>query len=291
MNSIHTGKLYVVATPIGNLEDMSYRACSVLRQVDWVAAEDTRQSKILLDHYQINKKLISLHAFNEKSRVDHLLDLLKQGQNGALITDAGTPCISDPGALLIQAMHLNQITVVPIPGPCALITALSVSGFSTTEFMFTGFLPSKSSSRKAKLEALKKQTCPIIFYESPHRIADMIQDCNSVLGSNRKVMMARELTKKYETLYLDQLGNLANNFRGKTLEERGEFVVIVDGCSEDSVQQQNINDENAVKILTTLLTEVSVKTAVRLASEITGYSKNKLYDLAVNLQHQQHNKS
>ena len=284
--TVQTGKLYVVATPIGNLDDISYRACSVLKQVDWIAVEDTRQSKKLLDHYQISKKLISLHLFNEKSRVDQIIQRLQSGQSGALISDAGTPCISDPGALLIQAMHLNQIPVVPIPGPCALITALSISGFASTEFLFVGFLPSKSTARKTKLTSLKRLTFTLVMYEAPHRISEMLSDCKDILGSERKVVVARELTKKYETLYVNKLQNLFDDSVLSNIEPRGEFVVVIEGFLEDEQQNQDISDQKARKILTKLLSEMSVKSAVQLTAEITECPKNKLYDWAVTLQNQ-----
>lgn len=285
--TVQTGKLYVVATPIGNLDDISYRACSILKQVDWIAAEDTRQSKKLLDHYQIRKKLVSLHSFNEKNRIDQVIEWIKSGQSGALISDAGTPCISDPGALLVQALHLNQISVVPIPGPCALIAALSVSGLASTGFLFVGFLSSKSAARRTKLSELKDLASTLVMYEAPHRIAEMLFDCKEILGGERKVIVARELTKKYETLYVNKLQNL---FAGNILNEiepRGEFVVVIEGALEDERQSQEVDEQKAKKILTKLLSELSVKSAVHLTSEITQCPKNKLYDWALTLQSQQ----
>ncbi|MCS5708129.1 16S rRNA (cytidine(1402)-2'-O)-methyltransferase [Candidatus Berkiella cookevillensis] len=281
-----TGKLYVVATPIGNLDDLSFRANTILKQVDWIAAEDTRQSKKLLDHYHIQKKLISLHNFNEKSRITQLIESLKAGQNGALISDAGTPCISDPGAHLIQALHEDKISVVPIPGACALISALSVAGFSTTEFLFLGFLPAKSVARKQQLETIKNLPYTIVFYEAPHRISEMLYDCKKILGEERRVVVARELTKKYETLYVSTLKNLSEDADSAAVEIRGEFVVIIEGVPKETLQDHQQNDQKANKILTMLLAEMSVKSAVNIAAEITDCPKNKLYDLAIAIQNQ-----
>lgn len=281
-----TGKLYVVATPIGNLDDLSFRANTILKQVDWIAAEDTRQSKKLLDHYHIRKKLISLHNFNEKSRITQLIQSLKAGQNGALISDAGTPCISDPGAHLIQALHEDKIPVVPIPGACALISALSVAGFSATEFLFMGFLPAKSVARKQQLETIKNLSCTIVFYEAPHRISEMLYDCKKILGEERRVVVARELTKKYETLYVNTLKNLSEDADSVAVEKRGEFVVVIEGISKETQQDHQQNDQRANKILTMLLSEMSVKSAVNIASEIIDCPKNKLYDLAIAIQNQ-----
>lgn len=281
-----SGKLYVVGTPIGNLNDISYRAVSTLKEVDWIAVEDTRHSKILLSHYNIQKKLISIHNFNEKSRIEQVISLLQSGENGALISDAGTPCISDPGALLMQQLHLNQIPVVPIPGPCALITALSVSGFATTEFLFAGFLPAKSTTRQSKLKTYQALPYTLIFYEAPHRLTEMLSDCKEILGENRRIMVARELTKKYETLYVSDLKNIVADSQANLIEVRGEFVIIIEGLAVDKMQNENLNHEQANKMLTKLIDKLSVKSAVQLTADVTGYPKNKLYDLALTLQSQ-----
>lgn len=290
MKTNQSGKLYVVGTPIGNLDDISHRAISTLKQVDWIATEDTRHSKILLSHFNIQKKLLSLHSFNEKSRIDKLVEALQGGDSGALISDAGTPCISDPGAYLINALHLNQIPVVPIPGPCALITALSVSGFTTTDFLFTGFLSVKSSARKAKLEQLKQHTATLVCYEAPHRLLGMISDCKDVLGGERRVCIGRELTKKYETLYVSTLEEIHHQIAAGSMEVRGEFVIIIEGFLANPAILEKVNLEKARRILIKLLDEVSIKSAVQLTSELTEYPKNKLYEVALVLQQEKQKK-
>lgn len=281
------GKMYVVATPIGNLDDFSNRACSILSQVDWIAAEDTRESQKLLNHYGIQKKLISLHNFNEASRIQDILERLRKGEQGALISDAGTPGISDPGGRLVRALHERQIPVVPIPGPCALTSALSVSGIVQTEFLFLGFLPATACARRIALEKVESLSFTLIFYEAPHRILDMLQDCEAILGSQRRVMVARELTKKYETLYVNHLQSLVSDLKDQLIPQKGEFVIIIEGNYEKNLDNQEVNIQKAKILLSHLLNELSLKSAVNLAAKITDFSKNTLYDWAIEL----HNKS
>lgn len=277
------GKLYVVGTPIGNLDDLSYRACKVLSTVDWIAAEDTRQSRKLLDHYNISKELISLHQFNEKERIDHLVAKLQTGETGALISDAGTPCVSDPGAYLIKALHEEGMIVSPLPGPCAAISAFSVSGCLNNSFVFIGFLPAKSQTRRKKLLEFKDLPYTVIIYEAPHRIEAMLSDCHDIFPTERRIVIGREITKKFETFYSGSVGSIYQDMKNAVIPAKGEFVVLIEGETQDSKTDSDSDDEEAKRVLKILISEMPVKQAVNVAVAITGQPKNKLYNFAIDL--------
>ena len=227
---IQSGTLYLVATPIGNLEDITYRAVKVLKSVDLIAAEDTRKTKILLDHYIIDKPMMSYYSYNEKARAPQLVDKLLAGASIALVSDAGTPGISDPAFYIVQQALLHGIPIIPIPGPTAFISALIASGLPTDRFVFEGFLPQKKG-RKTKFESLKYESRTIILYESPHRIIKTLADIQTYFG-NRNVVVARELTKKFEEIVRGPIQSVHSELEEK--EPRGEYVVIIQGASKNS---------------------------------------------------------
>lgn len=278
MNINHFGTLYIVATPLGNLDDMSFRAVSLLQQVDLIAAEDTRHSFSLLQHFSIHKPLISLHEHNERERMAILLERLQQGESIALISDAGTPLISDPGYLLVHEAKKIGIRVVPIPGPCAAIAALSVSGLATERFLFEGFLPAKPKARMDRLSILLHEERTMIFYEAPHRILGLIKDLVKVFGVERKAVIARELTKIYETVQLGTLQELLDWVEQDKNQQRGEIVLILEGAKPQLVDHGGASVE---RVLTVLLEELPLKQAVELASKISGERKNDLYQRAL----------
>jgi 16S rRNA (cytidine1402-2'-O)-methyltransferase len=268
------GVLYVVATPIGNLQDMSARALAVLRSVDFIAAEDTRHSARLLQHFNIKSQLLAAHQHNENQVAEKILHKLASGQQGALITDAGTPGISDPGHLIVRKLQQAGVRLVPIPGPCALVTALSVSGLPADQFVFLGFLAAKAAARSKQLTKLQLETRTMVFYEAPHRIMSCLVDMQSVFGVERKVVVTRELTKLYESLYVGSFQHVIATLAAAKTEQQGEFVIVVAGCEQKSTQAM---DEPTLQVLQTLLSELPTKQAVALAAKITGKSKNKLY--------------
>jgi 16S rRNA (cytidine1402-2'-O)-methyltransferase len=231
------GTLFLVATPIGNLEDITYRAVKVLGTVDLIAAEDTRKTKILLDHYGINKPMMSYYSYNEKARAPQLIEKLLAGQTIALVSDAGTPGISDPAFHIVQQALEYEISVVSIPGPSAFISALIVSGLPTDRFIFEGFLPLKKG-RKTKFESLKCESRTIILYESPHRILKTLTDIQNYFG-NRSIVVARELTKKFEEIVRGPVQTVLSELQKK--EPRGEYVVLIEGTSRNSVKTPEIN--------------------------------------------------
>jgi len=224
------GSLYIVATPIGNMGDMTERARQTLADVDVIAVEDTRRSGQLLRNFEISTPMIAVHEHNERQICASLLSRIEKGENIALISDAGTPLLSDPGYFLVNQARKEDISVVPIPGVSAVITALSVAGLPTDRFVFEGFLPAKSAARKAKLEKLKDDTRTVIFYEAPHRIVEMLKDCQSVFGGQRNVVLARELTKTFETVHGDALDALIPWVEADDNQKKGEFVVLVQGA-------------------------------------------------------------
>lgn len=277
---LKTPALYIVATPIGNLGDMSTRAIETLKFVDYIAAEDTRHSHKLLVHFAIDTPVLSLHEHNESECSEILLEkLLEKGQTIALISDAGTPLISDPGYRLVKKARKHKVPVIPIPGPCALITALSVSGLNCEQFIFEGFLPAQKMARQKKLEILRYETRTIIFYEAPHRIVDLIEDMLSIFGGQRIVVLARELTKTFETIHVGNLEELKIWLNSDKNQQRGEFVVLVDGNKELHPH----SDLEIQRILRLLLAELPIKQATTLAAKITGGKKNKLYTQALAL--------
>ena len=275
-----TGVLYVVATPIGNLLDISTRALDVLKTVALIAAEDTRHSKKLLSHYGIAATLLAVHEHNERDVTDKLLRKLAGGEDVALISDAGTPLISDPGFYLVRAAQLAQLRVVPVPGPSALITALSVAGLPTDRFVFEGFLPAKQAARQQRLQALATETGTLVFYESSHRICDCLSDMAAALGAAREATVARELTKTFETIKHGSLAELVEWVQADSNQQKGEFVVLVQGAK---ARERSSVDAAAEQVLAVLLAELPLKQAAGLAAKITGLSKNVLYEHGLKL--------
>ena len=276
------GKLFVVATPIGNLEDLSPRAIAVLSAVSLIAAEDTRHSKRLLTHFGVGTSLTSLHEHNEAAVAESLVRRLVQGQDVALISDAGTPLISDPGYRLVRAARAAGIAVQCVPGPSALTAALSIAGLPTDRFRFEGFLPARTAARRQRLLGLADETVTLVFYESSHRILDTLADMATCLGVAREAVVARELTKVFESVYTGTLQQLARQLAENAGQQRGEFVVLVHGAApaEDTL------DAEARRTLTILQAELPLKQAAALAARITGVSKNRLYDLGLRIRDQ-----
>ena len=276
------GKLYVVATPIGNLDDISNRANKILSQVAWIAAEDTRHSSGLLQHLGIGTSLISYHEHNEQSRTRMLIEKLCQGESGALISDAGTPLISDPGYMLVAAAHEAKIPVIPIPGPCAFVAALCVAGLPTVKFSFEGFLPAKSQVRRKQLESLVDFPHTMIFYEAPHRLAALLEDCAEIFGLNRQATIVRELTKKFESVYKSDFQHLIAGLASGDIPQKGEFVLIVAGNTMEK-HSMGEEEEEMRRVLAVLLPEISLKQAVQITVKLTGFAKNAVYDVAMKM--------
>ncbi len=278
--SFKKGSLYIVATPIGNMGDMTERAQKILTDVDVIAVEDTRRSGQLLRHFDISTPMIAVHEHNERQICDSLLKRIEKGESIALISDAGTPLLSDPGYFLVNQARERDISVVPIPGVSAVITALSVAGLPTDRFVFEGFLPAKSAARQQKLEKLKDDARTVIFYEAPHRIIEMLKDCQQVFGGQRKVVLARELTKTFETVRGDNLDTLIPWVEADENQRKGEFVVLVQGAQ---MREDTGIDAESERILLILLKDLPVKQAAALTANITGLKKNALYQFALGL--------
>ncbi len=276
--SIEAGILYIVATPIGNLGDISARALEVLQKVDRIAAEDTRHSASLLRHFAIDTPMFALHEHNERQKAEQVLGYLQQGESLALISDAGTPLISDPGYFLVREAHAAGIKVVPLPGPSALIAALSASGLATDRFCFEGFLPAKSGARRRVLEALAQEPRTLAFYETPHRIEESLFDMAETLGAERPATLARELTKTFETIRHATLGELAEWVASDPNQRKGEFVLLIQGA--ESEREEGLSEE-AQRIAILLDEELSVKQASSLAAKISGEKKNAIYRFLV----------
>lgn len=268
------GKLHVVATPIGNLSDITHRALETLASVKLIAAEDTRHSRTLLQHYGINTAMISLHEHNEASRIDQIIGHLQAGDSVALISDAGTPLISDPGSRLVLAVHEAGMKPVPVPGPSAISAMLSVAGQSVQRFCFEGFLSSKPTARRKQLQSLVSEIRSLVFYESSHRITDSLQDMKNIFGSSRHCTVGRELTKRYESLYRGTMDDVLLEMEQDENSARGEFVVVIKG-SEESVDN---SVEQGRSIMDVLLTELPASQAASLAAKISGARKKQLYD-------------
>ena len=273
------GTLYIVATPIGNLDDITLRAIEVLRQVDLIAAEDTRHSKVLMQRLQIDTPMASHHDFSSDQAILKIISELQQGKSIALISDAGTPLISDPGFQLVRLARAQAIPVLPIPGVSAVTAALSVAGLPTDRFAFEGFLSSKSAARKARLSQLCTETRSLIFYESTHRIVSCIADMQEIFGADRQVFVGRELTKKFESHFNGGLEQCLHWLEGDANQVKGEFVIIVAGCDESLLQERALS--NALQLVVRLRAHLPMKSAVALASEVTGAKKNALYQLAL----------
>lgn len=276
----HSGILYVVATPIGNLQDITLRALDILKSVDAVAAEDTRHTSGLLSHFGLSKKLIAVHQHNEQQSAQMLLQRLQAGENVALVTDAGTPGISDPGAIVVDVLREHGVKIVPVPGASAVVAALSAAGITNNSFMFVGFLPASGSQRRKQLEVLKSQTATLAFYEAPHRIVECVEDMANILGANRRITIAREITKTFETFHRCALAEATIWLNSDSNQQRGEFVLLVEAAP--IVEAAAISEE-AERILRLLLADLPLKQAVKLAVEITGIKKNELYEFALKL--------
>lgn len=272
--------LYVVATPIGNLSDISLRALDVLAKAEVIAAEHVQNSKHLLAAHAITAKLIALHQHNEAAVAGKIVTLLESGKSVALITDAGTPGISDPGAIVVQRVREGGYRVVPVPGANAAICALSAAGMMSPHFLFYGFLPTKSGLRKRELTALKSHPYTLIFYEAPHRILECIADMIDIFGAQRGIALARELTKLFETIHSGTLVDVLSWLQADTNQQKGEFVLLLSGA--ETPDKSEISDQ-ARHTLTCLLVELPLKQAVKLTAEITGENKNALYQLALDL--------
>ncbi|WP_259759396.1 16S rRNA (cytidine(1402)-2'-O)-methyltransferase [Pseudomonas sp. GCEP-101] len=276
------GTLYVVATPIGNLDDISARALKVLADVALIAAEDTRHSVRLLQHFGIQTPLAACHEHNEREQGGRFLTKLQAGEDVALISDAGTPLISDPGYHLVRQARAAGIAVVPVPGACALIAALSAAGLPSDRFVFEGFLPAKAAGRRGRLEALLDEPRTLIFYEAPHRVLECIEDMAAIFGDERPALLARELTKTFETLKGLPLGELREFVAADSNQQRGECVLLVAG--KPAPEGDEAVDAQTLRVLDLLLAELPVKRATALAAEITGARKNQLYQIALERQ-------
>ncbi len=270
----------MVATPIGNLQDITLRALEVLKHVDVIAAEDTRHTSGLLAHFAIQKKLLPVHEHNERKAAEQLLQRLQAGESVALVSDAGTPGISDPGAVVVAAVRAAGIKVVPVPGPAAVIAAMSVAGIAASGFYFHGFLPASGGQRRSTLQALASLESTLVFYEAPHRVVDSVTDMAAILGHDRKLTIARELTKTFETIHQLTLGEAVAWLEADSNQQRGEFVLLVEAAPP--VEEQAVSAE-AERVLRLLLEALPLKQAVKLAADITDAKKNALYELALTL--------
>lgn len=277
--TIQSGTLYIVATPIGNLADISSRAVEVLSNVDWIAAEDTRHSQKLLQSLAINQKLMSLHEHNEAARSEQLLALLQTGESGALVSDAGTPLINDPGYVLVKRLRSEGISVVPVPGPSAVITALSAAGLPTDRFTYEGFLPAKSSKRVATLEALVSESRTMVFYESPHRLVESLNDFYRVFGSQRAMVVAKELTKQFEQFISGSLQEVIDYFEDNPDRVRGEFVLMLAGQEKLQAQKQDYDD--LIKVL--LAQSLAVKQISAIVADYCKVKKKEVYQRVLEL--------
>ncbi len=275
---VSPGTLYLVATPIGNLADITHRAVTVLGQVDMIAAEDTRHSQRLLSHLGIRSKLLAYHEHNEDKMTSKLLDDLAAGKSIALISDAGTPLISDPGYRLVSQAHDREMVVAPIPGVCAAITALSAAGLATDSFTFEGFPPAKQGARLHFLERLAAQHRTMVFYVSCHRIIETLKDMQAVFGGSRRAAFARELTKTFETIKRTELSDLVDWVEADENQRKGEIVLVVEGKIDDGEESGQVDH-----YLTILLSELPVKQSVKLVVKMTGENKNDIYKRALAL--------
>lgn len=278
MSSIQPATLYIVATPIGNLGDITLRAIETLKNVDLIAAEDTRHSGMLLQHLAIQAKLFPLHDHNEQQKAALLVEKLKSGLSIALISDAGTPLINDPGYHLVKICHEQHINVVPIPGACAAITALSVSGLPTDRFCYEGFLPAKSKARIDTLMQLQQESRTLVFYESTHRLLASLQDMQHVFGDQRTIVLAKELTKTWETVVHLPIIQLIHWLTEDENRQKGEFVLIVDGYQK---AQDATFDPQAIALFERLQQELPLKKAAAIVADLYGLKKNQLYQLAL----------
>ncbi|PCH94595.1 MAG: 16S rRNA (cytidine(1402)-2'-O)-methyltransferase [Gammaproteobacteria bacterium] len=281
-NKINPSTLYIVATPIGNLGDISARALAVLAQVDIIACEDTRHTKKLLSAFSIKNKTLSMHDHNERQRQDYIASLLQEGKSIALVSDAGTPLISDPGFHLVRHCRSLGLAVSPIPGACAAIAALSIAGLPTDRFTFEGFLPSKSTARQNTLLALANEPRTMVFYDAPRRAIDTVKDIVATLGGERYIVIARELTKTFETVHSDTAANLLTWLQEDPNQLKGEMVLIIEGYQAD-VNEISSEVLNTLKLL---LAEMKPKKACAITAQIHGVKKNALYEFALSLKNE-----
>ncbi len=277
--TVESGALYVVATPIGNLEDLSARAIRVLQEVACIAAEDTRHTGQLLRHCGIQTPLLSLHEHNERARLGQVIGLLREGKAIALVADAGTPLISDPGFPLVRELRRQGLKVIPVPGPSSLLAALSVSGLPTDRFGFEGFLPAKSAARRERLQALAGEERTLVFLEASHRVAETLADLAAVFGGDRPAVVARELTKRFEEIQSDTLDGLAVWLTADPVRSKGEFVLLTQGAAPAG----EADTPEIRRLLTVLLAELPTSRAVAVAAKYTGLRKKPLYELALAL--------
>ena len=275
-----TGTLFIVATPIGNLDDITFRAVEILKGIDIVLAEDTRHSKKLLKHLKIAKPIRAFHEHNEREKTKAIIGALHSGQSIALISDAGTPLISDPVYFLVSQAKKEGLRVVPIPGASALITALSASGLASDSFTFLGFLPSKKTARIKLLKSLLNQTETSIFYESPKRILATLTDMHAIFGDSREVCLAKELTKVFETIHTDSIPNLINYLNVDKSNQKGEFVILVAATDKIDITGAEAQLDSLLPIL---CAEMGASKAAKLAAKITGIDKNQCYKKAIDL--------
>jgi len=281
--TVESGALYVVATPIGNLEDITARALRVLREVACIAAEDTRHTGQLLRHFGIDTPLLSLHEHNERARLDSIVARLRSGEAMALVADAGTPLISDPGFPLVRELRRQGLKVVPVPGPSSVLAALSAAGLPTDRFVFEGFLPAKTTARRERLQALTAEERTLVFFEASHRMADTLADLATVFGTERPAVVARELTKRFEEMHGATLGELTVWLDADPYRAKGEFVLVVQGASLVNA----VDTPENRRLLLVLLAELPPSRAVVVAARLTGLRKKSLYDLALALGHRQ----
>lgn len=277
--AVTAGTLYVVATPIGNLQDLTPRALEVLKSVSLIAAEDTRHSARLLQHFGISTPATACHDHNERGKSQRLVERLLQGEDLALISDAGTPLISDPGYHLVRQAREAGVRVSPVPGACALIAALSAAGLPSDRFSFEGFLPAKAHGRRQRIEALASEPRTWMLYEAPHRLLECLEDLLELLGGERQVVLARELTKTFETIKGAPLVELVEWVRADADQQRGECVLVIEGAPQRD--EEDALDPAAERVLDILLEELPVKQAAALAARITGLKKNRLYQVAL----------
>ena len=275
-----TGTLFIVATPIGNLDDITFRAFEVLKSVDFVLAEDTRHSKKLLSHLDISKPIRAFHEHNEREKTKAIISEIYSGKSIALISDAGTPLISDPGYFLVAQAKKEGLKVVPIPGPTALITALSVSGLASDSFTFLGFLPSKQTARVKLLIGLVGRTETIIFYESPKRVLVTLTDMQTIFGDSREVCLAKELTKAFETIHTGSIPNLIEYLTIDQNHQKGEFVILISATNKIDLAEAEIQLDSLLPIL---CAEMGTSKAAKIAAKITGIDKKKCYKKAMDL--------
>jgi 16S rRNA (cytidine1402-2'-O)-methyltransferase len=281
------GKLYVVATPIGNLSDLSARACDILKNSDLIAAEDTRHTGVLLKHFGIETPQLSLHDHNETARAIEIITLLRAGKTVSLVSDAGTPAISDPGFELVRAAANAGLQVIAVPGPCAAIAALSIGALPTDRFCFEGFLPARGAARRQRLKALELEARTMVFYESPHRVRETLEDCVDAFGETRAATVVREATKLHETTYRGSLLELCANSRADADFSRGEIVLLVGGAPQVQGSEAQFESQAQLdKVLRALLAELPLKQAARLAAQITGSRDNEAYKRALALKNQ-----